>query len=232
MLKAAKRGGKRCPGGIIVEATFGITGVGLAVAAAVQGYRCIFVMSDKMSEEKARLLRARVIITPTAFEPEDPRPYYSVAKLLVGETPNSILAGQYWNLANPAAAFDDVSGDLGSDQKASRLSCLRVGQGRYDHRGGAILQRAKLNVKVIGVDLVDSVLSDSFKAGGQIPPVRSPRSPSQNASARTLCFRPSTLYVDVAIQASVGLRDIVGRRASDCVCRMSFLDVIPLKGKR
>ena len=69
MLKAAKRGGKRCPGGIIVEATFGITGVGLAVAAAVQGYRCIFVMWDKMSEEKARLLRARVIITPTAFEP-------------------------------------------------------------------------------------------------------------------------------------------------------------------
>lgn len=60
-------------------------------------------MADKMSEEKARLLRARVIITPTVFEPEDPRPYYSVAKLLVGETPNSILAGQYWNLANPAA---------------------------------------------------------------------------------------------------------------------------------
>src|SRR5512143_78166 len=106
MIEAAEREGKLRPGGTIVEATSGNTGVGLAIAAAVKGYRCIFVMPDKMSDEKVRLLRAygaRVIVTPTAVEPDDPRSYYSVSKRMVEETPNSVLAGQYWNPANPAA---------------------------------------------------------------------------------------------------------------------------------
>src|SRR6185436_19503163 len=92
----AEKAGKIKPGGTIVEATSGNTGVGLAIAAAVKGYKCIFVMPDKMSEEKIRLLRAfgaRVVITPTDVMPDDPRSYYSVSRRLSEETPNAILAG-------------------------------------------------------------------------------------------------------------------------------------------
>src|SRR5512140_128727 len=79
-------------------------GVGLAIAAAIKGYKCIFVLADKQSEEKRSLLRAygaRVVVCPTAVEPDDPRSYYSVARRLAEETPNAVLAGQYWNPANP-----------------------------------------------------------------------------------------------------------------------------------
>src|SRR5512141_2616164 len=92
IIEDAERTGKLKPGGTIVEATSGNTGAGLAVTAAVKGYKCVFVMPDKMSEEKVRYLRAlgaRVIITPTAVTPDDPRSYYSVAKRIVAETPNS-----------------------------------------------------------------------------------------------------------------------------------------------
>src|SRR5512141_3269099 len=109
MIEAAEREGKLHPGGTIVEATSGNTGAGLAIAAAVRGYRCIFVMPDKMSDEKIRFLRAfgaRVIITPTAVGPEDPRSYYNVARRIVAETPNSILANQYFNPANPESHFN------------------------------------------------------------------------------------------------------------------------------
>ena len=105
----AERDGRLTPGGTIVEATSGNTGVGLAIAAAIKGYRCIFVMPDKMSQEKILLLRAfgaRVVVTPTAVEPEDPRSYYSVARRLVEETPNAILANQYYNPINPQAHYE------------------------------------------------------------------------------------------------------------------------------
>ena len=98
IIEDAERDGRLRPGGTIVEATSGNTGVGLAIAAALKGYRCIFVMPDKMSQEKILLLRAfgaRVVVTPTAVEPDDPRSYYSVARRLVEETPNAILANQY-----------------------------------------------------------------------------------------------------------------------------------------
>ena len=97
MIEAAEREGRLKPGGTIVEGTSGNTGVGLAIAAAIKGYKCIFVMPDKMSDEKIRQLRAfgaRVVITPTAVEPDDPRSYYSVSRRLSEETPNAILAGQ------------------------------------------------------------------------------------------------------------------------------------------
>src|SRR5947199_8842917 len=92
MIEEAERRGLLRPGGTIVEATSGNTGVGVAVAAAVRGYRTIFGMPDKMSEEKIRVLRAfgaRVIITPTAVAPEDPRSYYNVSRRIAEETPNS-----------------------------------------------------------------------------------------------------------------------------------------------
>src|SRR4030081_1157196 len=104
MIQAAEREGKLKPGGTIVEATSGNTGVGLAIAAAVKGYKCIFVMPDKMSEEKIQVLRAfgaKVVVTPTSVQPEDPRSYYSVARKLVEVTPNSFYANQYNNPDNP-----------------------------------------------------------------------------------------------------------------------------------
>ena len=100
----AEKDGRLKPGGTIVEATSGNTGVGLAIVAALRGYKCIFVMADKQSQEKIQVLRAfgaRVVVTPTDVEPEDPRSYYSVAKRLVEETPNAMLANQYHNPSNP-----------------------------------------------------------------------------------------------------------------------------------
>src|SRR5206468_5085855 len=115
MIEDAERRGLLKPGGTIVEATSGNTGVGVAIAAAVRGYRTIFVMPDKMSEEKIRLLRAfgaRVIITPTAVAPEDPRSYYNVSRRIAEETPNSFYANQYANPANPHAHYDSTGPEI------------------------------------------------------------------------------------------------------------------------
>src|SRR6187551_3928563 len=106
IIDAAERDGLLRPGGTIVEPTSGNTGVGLAIVAAQRGYHCIFVMSDKMSDEKIALLRAygaEVVVCPTAVPPEDPRSYYSTAERLVRETPGSFRPDQYSNPANPAA---------------------------------------------------------------------------------------------------------------------------------
>jgi cystathionine beta-synthase len=104
IVERAESRGELKSGGTIVEATSGNTGVGLAIAAALKGYRTIFVMPDKMSNEKIQLLRAygaKVVITPTAVAPDDPRSYYEVAKKIARETPNAILANQYHNPDNP-----------------------------------------------------------------------------------------------------------------------------------
>jgi cystathionine beta-synthase len=104
IIEQAEKRGELKPGGTVVEATSGNTGVGLAIAAALKGYKTIFVMPDKMSNEKILLLRAygaKVVITPTAVAPEDPRSYYEVAKKFARETPNAILANQYHNPDNP-----------------------------------------------------------------------------------------------------------------------------------
>src|SRR5437667_12879478 len=115
MIERAEREGTLRPGGTIVEGTSGNTGVGLAIAAAIKGYKCIFVMPDKMSEEKIRLLRAfgaRVVITPTAVEPDDPRSYYNVSRRIAEETPNSFYANQYANPANPHAHYDSTGPEI------------------------------------------------------------------------------------------------------------------------
>jgi len=105
MIDAAERDGLLKPGGVIVEPTSGNTGVGLAIVAAQRGYRCIFVMSDKMAAEKVRLLEAygaEVIVCPTAVAPEDPDSYYSTAERLTRETPGAFRPDQYSNPANPS----------------------------------------------------------------------------------------------------------------------------------
>jgi cystathionine beta-synthase len=169
IIEAAEKTGRLKPGGTIVEATSGNTGVGLAIAAAVKGYRCVFVMPDKMSDEKIRLLRAygaQVVITPTAVEPDDPRSYYSVAKGIAAETPNAILANQYHNLKNPEAHYRTTGPEIWR-QTGGRLDIFVAGMGT----GGTItgvgryLKEQNPAIKVIGVDPVGSILHDLFQTG-------------------------------------------------------------------
>src|SRR5437764_585204 len=166
MIEAAEREGRLRPGGTIVEGTSGNTGVGLAIAAALKGYKTIFVMPDKMSDEKIRLLRAfggRVVITPTAVEPDDPRSYYSVSRRLAEETPNAILAGQYWNPANPEAHYHTTGPEIWR-QTGGRISAFIAGMGTGGTISGAgrFLKEQNPNIKVVGVDPVGSLLNHYF----------------------------------------------------------------------
>lgn len=167
MIEAAEREGRLRPGGTIVECTSGNTGVGLAIAAAIKGYKTVFVMPDKMSDEKIRQLRAfgaRVVITPTAVEPDDPRSYYSVSRRIAEETPNAILAGQYWNPANPEAHYQTTGPEIWR-QTGGRISAFITGMGT----GGTITGTARFlkeqnpAIKIVGVDPVGSLLYHYFQ---------------------------------------------------------------------
>lgn len=169
IIEDAERSGKLKPGGTIVEATSGNTGVGLAIAAAIKGYKTIFVMPDKMSDEKIRTLRAygaRVVITPTNVEPDDPRSYYSVSRQLVEDTPNSILANQYHNPVNPQSHFDSTGPELW-EQMAGQIDVFVAGLGT----GGTItgvgryLKSQNPKVQIVGVDPVGSILAEHFYTG-------------------------------------------------------------------
>ncbi len=169
IIEDAERDGRLRPGGTIVEATSGNTGVGLAMAAAIKGYRCIFVMPDKMSQEKILLLRAfgaRVVVTPTAVEPEDPRSYYSVARRLVEETPNSILANQYYNPVNPQAHYDSTGPEIW-EQTGGRITHFITGMGT----GGTIsgvgryLKERNPDIQIVGVDPFGSILYELHRTG-------------------------------------------------------------------
>ena len=167
MIEAAEREGRLKPGGTIVEGTSGNTGVGLAIAAAIKGYRCVFVMPDKMSDEKIRQLRAfgaRVVITPTAVEPDDPRSYYSVSRRLSEETPNAILAGQYWNPANPAAHYASTGPELWR-QTGGRIKAFIAGMGTGGTISGTARYLKEQNpaVRIIGVDPAGSLLQHYFQ---------------------------------------------------------------------
>ena len=169
IIEDAEQRGQLKPGGTIVEATSGNTGAGLALAAAVKGYKCVFVMPDKMSEEKVRYLRAfgaRVIITPTAVTPDDPRSYYSVARRLVSETPNSILANQYHNPANPAAHYHTTGPEIW-EQTAGQIDVWIAGMGTGGTISGTAryLKEQNPNLKVVGVDILGSLLYDTWKLG-------------------------------------------------------------------
>ncbi|HEX5688942.1 MAG TPA: cystathionine beta-synthase [Roseiflexaceae bacterium] len=195
MIEAAEREGRLRPGGTIVEGTSGNTGVGLAIAAALKGYKTIFVMPDKMSDEKIRLLRAfgaRVVITPTAVEPDDPRSYYSVSRRLSEETPNAILAGQYWNPANPAAHYATTGPELWQ-QTGGRISAFIAGMGT----GGTIsgtgryLKEQNPNIKIVGVDPIGSLLYQYFQTR-ELGPAHSYKVEGVGED-----FLPSTLDFDI-----------------------------------
>ena len=167
MIEDAEKAGKLRPGGTIVECTSGNTGMGLAMVAAVRGYRTILVMPDKVSSEKIKSLRAfgaRVITTPTAVPPEDPRSYYSVAERLTREIPNSFLANQYHNPSNPVAhertTGPEIWEALGDRVDAVVVACgtggTLTGIGRY-------LKERKPSIRMVLVDPVGSILYDYFR---------------------------------------------------------------------
>ena len=160
----AEERGTLKPGGTIVEATSGNTGVGLAIAAASKGYRCIFVMPDKMSQEKILLLRAfgaRVVVTPTAVEPDDPRSYYSVADKLVEKTPNAILANQYHNPVNPESHYLTTGPEIWkqTDGKITHF-VTGIGTGGTITGVGRYLKNIDPQIQIIGVDPIGSILYD------------------------------------------------------------------------
>ncbi len=172
IIEEAEQSGRLQPGGTIIESTSGNTGVGLAIAAAIKGYRTIFVMPDKMSQEKILLLRAfgaRVVVTPTAVEPDDPRSYYKVADRLVAETPNSILANQYHNPENPQAHYDSTGPELWR-QTRGRITHFVTGLGT----GGTItgtgryLKEQNPHIKNVGVDPIGSILYELHRSGKYI----------------------------------------------------------------
>ena len=169
IIEAAEANGTLKPGGTIVEATSGNTGAGLALAAAIKGYHCVFVLPDKMSDEKIRYLRAfgaRVVITPTAVLPEDPRSYYQVAKRIVAETPNAILADQYFNPANPQAHYRTTAPEIW-DQTGGRVAVFVAGMGTGGTISGVAKYLKRMNhaVKVVGVDIAGSLLYETWKRG-------------------------------------------------------------------
>ncbi len=163
MIKAAEEAGLLRPGGTIIEPTSGNTGHGLAIAAALRGYRCIFVMADKQSVEKQALLRAYgadVIVCPTNVPPESPESYYSVARRLARDIPGAFSPGQYWNPANPAA-HEATTGPEIWGQTGGRITHLVASAGTGGTISGAshFLRRRRPDLVVVGADPEGSVLS-------------------------------------------------------------------------
>src|SRR3989440_7573210 len=163
MIEAAEKKGLLEPGGTIVEPTSGNTGHGVAIAAAIKGYKCIFVMPDKMSQEKVALLRAygaEVVITPTAVPPESPESYYRVADRLTEEIPGAFRPNQYYNQENPAAHYETTGPEIW-EQTDGAIDVLVVGVGT----GGTItgtaryLKERKPSVLVVGADPEGSLFS-------------------------------------------------------------------------
>jgi cystathionine beta-synthase len=169
IIEDAERSGKLKPGGTVVEATSGNTGVGLAMAAVLKGYQCVFVMPDKMSEEKIRVLRAygaRVVVTPTNVEPDDPRSYYSVARQIVEETPNSILANQYHNPVNTQAHYETTGPEIWR-QTAGKIDAFvcGIGTGGTISGVGRYLKQMNPKIQIVAVDPVGSIVYDYFYTG-------------------------------------------------------------------
>lgn len=174
LIEQAERRGELKPGGTIVEATSGNTGMALAVAGAVKGYKLIFVIPDKMSREKINTLRAfgaKVVITPTNVAPEDPRSYYSVAKRLAESTPNAFYANQYHNPDNPEAHYRWTGPEIWK-QTEGTIDALVLGIGTGGTMTGAarFLREKNPKINIVGVDPEGSILYDYFHTGKKTTP--------------------------------------------------------------
>src|SRR6185295_11524613 len=207
------------PGGTIVEATSGNTGAALAMIAAVRGYKCVFVMPDKMSVEKIASLRAygaKVVVCPTAVEPEDPRSYYEVSKRLANETPNSFYANQYHNQDNPGGHYVSTGPELW-EQTGGELDVFVAGLGT----GGTItgtgkyLKEKKPGVQLVGVDPVGSLYYDFVKSGRVTRPF------TYKVEGIGEDFFPSTINLDI-------LDEII--RVDDKECFLMTRDLVRMEG--
>jgi len=170
IIEKAEREGKLRPGGTIVEGTSGNTGVALAIAAALRGYKCIFTMPDKMSQEKVRLLKAfgaEVIVTPTAVPPDHPDSYVMMAKRIAAETPNAILADQFYNQANPDAHYEFTGPELWEQTEGHITHFVAAaGTGGTITGVGRYLKEKNPKIKVIAGDPVGSILADYWRTNG------------------------------------------------------------------
>ena len=161
IIEGAEQRGDLKPGGTIVEGTSGNTGVGLAIAASLKGYRCIFTMPDKMSQEKVRLLKAygaEVVITPTAVPPDHPDHYVMKAKQIVHETPGAVLADQFYNQANPEAHYRTTGPEIWeqTEGKVTHFIC-GAGTGGTVSGAGKYLKEQNPKVRVIAGDPIGSL---------------------------------------------------------------------------
>ena len=169
MIEDAERAGLLRPGGTIVEGTSGNTGMGLAIAAVVRGYKCVFTTTDKQSKEKIDALKAfgaEVIVCPTNVDPEDPRSYYSVSSRLEKEVPNSWKANQYDNLSNSAAHYEQTGPEIW-DQTDGAITQLVVGVGTGGTVSGVskFLKEKNPTIKVWGIDTYGSVFKKYKETG-------------------------------------------------------------------
>src|SRR6201988_4066144 len=172
MIEAAERDGILKPGGTVVEATSGNTGIGLALAAAVKGYKCIFVMTDKASVEKSRYLKALgadVVITPVSARLGTPDHYVSTARRIAAETPNSFYPDQYSHPANPEAHYRTTGPELWqqTDGKITHF-VSGIGTGGTISGTGRFLKEKNANIKVIGADPIGSIYK-TYKDTGKVP---------------------------------------------------------------
>ncbi|RMG23987.1 MAG: pyridoxal-phosphate dependent enzyme [Bacteroidetes bacterium] len=169
MIEEAEKAGKLKPGGTIVEGTSGNTGMGLALVAAVKGYRCIFTVADKQSQEKIDILRAvgaEVIVCPTNVEPEDPRSYYSVAKRLSQEIPNAVYLNQYDNPGNTAAHLRTTGPEIW-EQTEGKVTHFAAGMGTCGTICGvsSYLKSQNANIQTIGIDTYGSIFKKLHETG-------------------------------------------------------------------
>lgn len=215
----AERRGMLGPGGTIIEATSGNTGAALAMVAASRGYKCIFVMPDKMAKEKIDALRAygaKVVICPTAVEPSDPRSYYSVARRLVEETPGAFYSNQYHNPANPEAHYLSTGPEIWRQTNGQfDVFCAGMGTGGTLSGSGRYFKEQNPSVRVVGVDPVGSLYYEYVKTGRLTKPF------SYYVEGIGEDFLPSTMNLDI-------LDDIV--QVDDKECFMMTRDLVRREG--
>jgi cystathionine beta-synthase len=173
MIEDAEKDGRLKPGGTIIECTSGNTGMGLAIVGIVKGYKCIFTTTTKQSKEKADILRAlgaEVYICPTNVEPEDPESYYSVAKRLAKEIPNSVWMNQYDNLSNRTAHYESTGPEIWkqTDGKITHM-IVGIGTGGTICGTGKFLKEQNPDIKVWGVDTYGSILKQMHETGTYDP---------------------------------------------------------------
>jgi cystathionine beta-synthase len=214
IIEEAERDGRLKPGGTIVESTSGNTGLGLAIVAAIKGYKTVFTMPDKMSIEKIRLLKAfgaEVIVTPTAVDHDSPESYYEVAKRIVRETPNSILANQYYNPKNIEAHYNTTGPEIWN-QTGGQVDyvVIAIGTGGTISGVGKYLKEKNPKVNIIGVDPKGSVLREYFYTKKYSPVFK-----TYKVEGIGQDFVPGTLhfeYVDEVVEVTDKESFLMGRR--------------------